>query len=58
MKKMEILKRVTASKVVAVVRANSSEEAILISEACIKGGIEAILTEEVPGVIGVEVVED
>lgn len=42
MKKMEILKRVTASKVVAVVRANSSEEAILISEACIKGGIEAI----------------
>ena len=42
MKKIEILKRVTESKVVAVVRANSSEEAILISEACIKGGIKAI----------------
>lgn len=42
MKKIEILKRVTESKVVAVVRANSSEEAILISEACIKGGIQAI----------------
>lgn len=42
MKKIDILKRVTESKVVAVVRASSSEEAILISEACIKGGIQAI----------------
>lgn len=42
MMKQEILKRITDVGVVAVVRAENSESAILISEACIKGGIPAI----------------
>lgn len=42
MKKLNILKKVTDSGVVAVVRADSKEEAIKISEACIKGGIAGI----------------
>lgn len=42
MKKIEILKKITDGKVVAVVRAKNPEEAIKISEACIKGGIVAI----------------
>jgi 2-dehydro-3-deoxyphosphogluconate aldolase/(4S)-4-hydroxy-2-oxoglutarate aldolase len=42
MKKLNILKKVTKEGVVAVVRADSKEEAISISEACIKGGIHSI----------------
>jgi 2-dehydro-3-deoxyphosphogluconate aldolase/(4S)-4-hydroxy-2-oxoglutarate aldolase len=42
MMKLEILKRITDVGVVAVVRAENSETAIRISEACIKGGIPAI----------------
>ena len=42
MKKFEIVNKVIEGKVVAVVRANSPEEAIKISEACIDGGIVAI----------------
>ena len=45
-----IVKRITDVGVVAVVRANSSEEAATISKACIQGGIPAIeVTFTVPG---------
>ena len=50
MKKFDILNRIAAVGVVAVIRANNEEEAIKISEACINGGIPAIeLTFTVPG---------
>ena|SRR5690554_1928372 len=50
MLKQQIIKRITDVGVVAVIRANNSEEAIKISEACIEGGIPAIeLTFTVPG---------
>lgn len=39
MKKLDILTRITESGVVAVVRADSKDEAIKISKACIQGGI-------------------
>lgn len=42
MKKQEILNKLVASGVVAVVRANSAEDAYKISTACIDGGINAI----------------
>ncbi|WP_088011315.1 bifunctional 4-hydroxy-2-oxoglutarate aldolase/2-dehydro-3-deoxy-phosphogluconate aldolase [Gottfriedia acidiceleris] len=42
MKKVEILSRVVESGVVAVIRADSKEEAIKLSKACIKGGIHGI----------------
>src|SRR5574344_1115690 len=42
MKKQDILKRITDSLVVAVVRSDSTEKAIKISKACIDGGIKAI----------------
>jgi 2-dehydro-3-deoxyphosphogluconate aldolase/(4S)-4-hydroxy-2-oxoglutarate aldolase len=42
MQKQTILQKVTESGVVAVVRADSKEEARLISEACVKGGIQGI----------------
>lgn len=42
MNKQEILKRITDVGVVAVVRAQTQEEAILISRACIKGGLSTI----------------
>ncbi len=42
MKKLNILKKVTECGVVAVVRADSTEEAIRTSEACVKGGIKGI----------------
>ncbi|MDT0159178.1 bifunctional 2-keto-4-hydroxyglutarate aldolase/2-keto-3-deoxy-6-phosphogluconate aldolase [Bacillus sp. AG4(2022)] len=42
MKKLNILNRLIESGVVAVVRADSSEEAVKISEACVKGGIAGI----------------
>jgi 2-dehydro-3-deoxyphosphogluconate aldolase/(4S)-4-hydroxy-2-oxoglutarate aldolase len=42
MRKQEILNKLTASGVVAVVRASSTDSAVKICEACIKGGINAI----------------
>lgn len=42
MNKIDILKRITDVGVVAVVRAESPEAAVLVSEACIQGGIPAI----------------
>ncbi|SMQ73004.1 2-dehydro-3-deoxyphosphogluconate aldolase / (4S)-4-hydroxy-2-oxoglutarate aldolase [Bacillus sp. OV166] len=42
MKKLGILTKLTDCGVVAVVRADSKEEAIQISEACVKGGIMGI----------------
>ena len=42
MKKQTILQKVTECGVVAVVRADSKEEAVAISEACVKGGIQGI----------------
>ncbi|PLS06934.1 bifunctional 4-hydroxy-2-oxoglutarate aldolase/2-dehydro-3-deoxy-phosphogluconate aldolase [Neobacillus cucumis] len=42
MKKVNILSKVTECGVVAVVRADSKEEAVNISEACVKGGIQGI----------------
>jgi|SRR5690554_3089597 len=50
MQKYEILKKMTDVGVVAVVRAENAEDAIKISDACIKGGISAIeVTYTVPG---------
>ena len=42
MEKLKVLNRITESGVVAVVRADSKEEAILIAEACVKGGLSII----------------
>lgn len=42
MKKLATLKKLTDCGVVAVVRADSKEEAVKISEACVKGGIYGI----------------
>jgi 2-dehydro-3-deoxyphosphogluconate aldolase / (4S)-4-hydroxy-2-oxoglutarate aldolase len=42
MKKLNVLTRISDCGVVAVVRAESSEEAFKISEACVKGGISGI----------------
>jgi 2-dehydro-3-deoxyphosphogluconate aldolase / (4S)-4-hydroxy-2-oxoglutarate aldolase len=42
MKKLNILSKVTECGVVAVVRADSKEEAVKISEACVSGGIQGI----------------
>ncbi|MFB4167315.1 bifunctional 2-keto-4-hydroxyglutarate aldolase/2-keto-3-deoxy-6-phosphogluconate aldolase [Virgibacillus sp. JSM 102003] len=48
---VNILQKITESKIVAVIRADSSEEAIEISEACIRGGITSIeLTYTTPQV--------
>ncbi|AOV08618.1 bifunctional 4-hydroxy-2-oxoglutarate aldolase/2-dehydro-3-deoxy-phosphogluconate aldolase [Sporosarcina ureilytica] len=42
MEKLKVLNQLTECGVVAVVRANSQEEALGISEACVKGGIKGI----------------
>lgn len=42
MKKLKILQKITDIPLVAVVRANSPEKAIRISEACLEGGIRNI----------------
>ncbi len=42
MQQYEILKKIKESKIVAIVRVNSIEEAIRISKACAKGNIKAI----------------
>ncbi|PJI07292.1 MULTISPECIES: bifunctional 4-hydroxy-2-oxoglutarate aldolase/2-dehydro-3-deoxy-phosphogluconate aldolase [Clostridium] len=48
--KFEILKRISDVGVVAVVRANSEDEAVKISKACADGGVNIIeLTFTVPG---------
>lgn len=50
MKKFDILKELTASGVVAVIRAENEEQAIEISKACLAGGVKGIeLTFTVPG---------
>lgn len=50
MKKFDVLNRIASVGVVAVVRANSEEEAVKISSACINGGVPAIeVTFTVPG---------
>jgi 2-dehydro-3-deoxyphosphogluconate aldolase / (4S)-4-hydroxy-2-oxoglutarate aldolase len=42
MRKQNVLAKITESGVVAVVRADSKDEALLISEACVEGGIAGI----------------
>jgi len=42
MKKLNLLQRITDTAVVAVIRADSHDEAILISKACIEGGITCV----------------
>ncbi|MGI6781831.1 MAG: bifunctional 4-hydroxy-2-oxoglutarate aldolase/2-dehydro-3-deoxy-phosphogluconate aldolase [Acholeplasmataceae bacterium] len=42
MKRIEIIKRLTASGVIAVVRANSKDEAVQVIDAIVAGGINAI----------------
>lgn len=50
MKKYEVLKRIEAVGIVAVVRAENSERAKLVASACIDGGIDSIeITFTVPG---------
>lgn len=48
--KLNVLQKIMDSGVVAVVRAESSEQAVKIADACLKGGIAAIeITFTVPG---------
>jgi 2-dehydro-3-deoxyphosphogluconate aldolase/(4S)-4-hydroxy-2-oxoglutarate aldolase len=54
MEKQEVLKRLTDCGVIAVVRAENEEQAIKISEACIKAGIVGIeITFTVPGAVDI-----
>lgn len=54
MDKLDIIKRVGQEKIVAVIRANSSEEGFKIVDAVVKGGIKIIeLTMTVPGAIDI-----
>jgi 2-dehydro-3-deoxyphosphogluconate aldolase/(4S)-4-hydroxy-2-oxoglutarate aldolase len=39
MQKLNVLRKVTSNGVVAVIRGNTAQEAILMSEACIEGGL-------------------
>ncbi len=49
MEKTKVLQRISDKGIVAVVRAESEEQALKIAEACIKGGIDAIeITFTVP----------
>ncbi|WP_080849014.1 bifunctional 2-keto-4-hydroxyglutarate aldolase/2-keto-3-deoxy-6-phosphogluconate aldolase [Cytobacillus gottheilii] len=51
MKKVNTLQQIAQTKIVAVIRADSSEEAIQITKACIEGGITCVeLTYTTPGV--------
>jgi 2-dehydro-3-deoxyphosphogluconate aldolase / (4S)-4-hydroxy-2-oxoglutarate aldolase len=55
--KMKVINQILDVGVVAVVRAESSEQALKISDACLKGGVTAIeMTFTVPG--AVEVIKD
>ncbi|MDF2570928.1 MAG: kdgA, partial [Sporomusa sp.] len=48
--KLNVLQRIMDSGVVAVVRAETSEQAVKIADACLKGGVAAIeITFTVPG---------
>lgn len=50
MNKYDVLKRIEDKGIVAVVRANNPEEAIKISDACLKGGVDSIeITFTIPG---------
>ena len=50
MDKQKVISKIKEVGVVAVVRAESAEQAIKITDACIKGGVPAIeLTFTVPG---------
>lgn len=50
MRKFDILNKLTEAGVVAVIRAENEEQAILISKACLAGGVKGIeLTFTVPG---------
>ena len=52
--KIAVLEKITRSGIVAVVRANNSEEAKKITDACISGGIGAIeITFTIPGAAAV-----
>ncbi|MFD1177648.1 bifunctional 4-hydroxy-2-oxoglutarate aldolase/2-dehydro-3-deoxy-phosphogluconate aldolase [Paenibacillus puldeungensis] len=42
MKKLQVLTKIKECGVVAVIRADAKEEAVKISEACVKGGIQGI----------------
>ncbi len=54
MEKQEVLKRLTDCGVIAVVRADSEEQAVKISEACIRAGIVGIeITFTVPGALDI-----
>ena len=54
MKKLEAIKRITDCGIVAVVRAESADQALKIAEAVKAGGVEAIeITMTVPGAIDV-----
>lgn len=54
MKKIEVMKRIIDCGIVAVVRAESAEQALKIAEAVKAGGVEAIeITMTVPGAIDV-----
>ncbi len=54
MDKTEILARLQACGVVAVVRADSAEQAVKIADACIEGGVKGIeITYTVPGASGI-----
>ncbi|HTU40164.1 MAG TPA: hypothetical protein VMF10_00540, partial [Candidatus Aquilonibacter sp.] len=52
--RMKVLEKIVDSGVVAVVRAESSEQASRIADACAEGGVAAIeITFTVPGALGV-----
>ena len=57
MNKERILTQIVEGGLVAVVRAESSEQALKIADACLKGGVAAIeITFTVPG--AAEVIRD
>lgn len=50
MQKYEVIKRIEATGIVAVVRAENTETAMKIADACIRGGVDSIeITFTVPG---------
>lgn len=54
MNKQQVLRKIEDSGLVAVVRAESADQAKRIAQACIKGGVAAIeLTYTVPGATGI-----
>jgi 2-dehydro-3-deoxyphosphogluconate aldolase / (4S)-4-hydroxy-2-oxoglutarate aldolase len=54
MLKLKVLGRIVESGLIAVIRADSSEEASRIADACVEGGVAAVeITFTVPGTAGV-----